>query len=152
MSLSFSGPKGWIEQRWIVYALLRDSVQHHIEGGTPTEDFDALHSVAEALGSKRVLLNARKLHGELTRARAALAGRPMEDLAISARTRAVLRMTWPPPEQRETVLVSEWGGSIPMLGDVPRVTLDDVFGYLIDGLLRITENASEGEQIEVVDL
>jgi hypothetical protein len=38
MSMSFNGPNGWIEQRWTVYALLRDNVQHHLEDGAPTKE------------------------------------------------------------------------------------------------------------------
>ena len=30
--------------------------------------------------------------------------------------------------------------------------LDDVFGHLLDGLLRITEGSSESDQVEVMDL
>ncbi|WP_437640491.1 hypothetical protein [Sorangium sp. So ce854] len=152
MSLSFSGPNGWIEQRWIVYALLRDSIQHHLEDGTPGEAFSAIHGVAGALGGQRVLLPARKLHEELRSARAALAGRPIEALAISGRTRAVISLSWPPPEQRETMLVRDWGDSVPLLGMPWGDSLDDVFGHLVEGLLRITEGASESAQVEVMDL
>ncbi|WP_437291096.1 hypothetical protein [Sorangium sp. So ce406] len=152
MSLSFSGPKGWIEQRWIVYALLRDSIQHHIEDGRPGEEFAAIHGAAGALGGQRVMLPARKLHEELRRAQAALAGRPIDALAISGRTRAVISLRWPPPKERETMLVRDWGDSVPLLGAPAGDSLDDVFGHLVDGLLRITEGASESDQVEVMDL
>ncbi|WP_438010731.1 hypothetical protein WME89_20000 [Sorangium sp. So ce321] len=152
MSLSFSGPKGWIEQRWIVYALLRDSIQHHLEEGRPGEEFKAVHEVAGALGGRRVMLPARKLHEELRRARDVLAGRPINALAISARTRAVISLCWPPRDDRETMLVSDWGDSVPLLGGPGADSLDDVFGHLLDGLLRITEGASESDQVEVMDL
>ncbi|WP_437737493.1 hypothetical protein [Sorangium sp. So ce1335] len=152
MSLSFSGPKGWIEQRWIVYALLRDSIQHHLEDGRPGEAFSAIHGAAGALGGQRVMLPARKLHDELRRAQAALAGRPIDALAISGRTRAVISLSWPPPEERETMLVRDWGDSVPLLGMPWGDSLDDVFGHLVDGLLRITEGASGSDQVEVMDL
>ncbi|WP_437682157.1 hypothetical protein [Sorangium sp. So ce131] len=152
MSLSFSGPSGWIEQRWIVYALLRDSIQHHLEDGQPGDAFEALHSAAAALGGRRVMIPARRLHEELTRARDALGGRSIDALAIGARTRAVLGLRWPPPEGAGTMLVSDWGDSVPLLGDPRGDRLDDVFGHLIDGLLRITEGASETDQVEVTDL
>jgi hypothetical protein len=150
MSISFTGPKGWIEQRWIVYALLRDNVQHHIEGGTPTGKFQSLHSIAEALGGKEVKVPAGPLHEELLVARPLL-GRPIEDLAISLRTRAVLSLHWPPPERRETMRVTEWGGTIPLIS-VTAKTLDDVFGHLLEGLIRITEEAPEGTVVDVIDL
>ncbi|WP_438001557.1 hypothetical protein WMF26_19470 [Sorangium sp. So ce185] len=152
MSLSFSGPRGWIEQRWIVYALLRDSIQHHLEDGCPSEEFAAIHGAAGALGGQRVVLPAQKLHDELRRARASLAGRPLDALAISGRTRAVLSLRWPPPAERETMLVKDWGDSVPLLGSPPGDSLDDVFGHLLDGLLRITEGASASDHVEVMDL
>ncbi|CAN93426.1 MULTISPECIES: hypothetical protein [Sorangium] len=152
MSLSFSGPKGWIEQRWIVYALMRDSIQHHLEDGRPSAEFAAIHGAAAALGGQRVMLPARKLHDELRRARAELAGRPIDALAISGRTRAVLSLRWPPPEGLETMLVTDWGDSVPLLGAPRGDSLDDVFGHLLDGLLRITEGASESDHVEIMDL
>jgi hypothetical protein len=47
MSLAFSGPGGSLEVRWIVYALLRDNVQHHLEGGKPSAAFSAVHETSE---------------------------------------------------------------------------------------------------------
>ncbi|WP_437589039.1 hypothetical protein [Sorangium sp. So ce1000] len=152
MSLSFSGPNGWIEQRWIVYALLRDSIQHHLEDGVPSGEFEAIHGAARALGGQRVVLPARKLHDELRRARAVLAGRPMDALAISGRTRAIISLRWPPPDGCETMLVKDWGDSVPLLGAPLADSLDDVFGHLLDGLLGITEGSSESDQVEVMDL
>lgn len=151
MSLSFSGPNGSVEQRWIVYALLRDGVQHHLEGGTPSPEFEALHSIGQALGGKRVLVPARKLHEELTRARAALSGRPIQDLAISNRTHAVISLHWPPPAKPSTSLVDFQSGSIPLLGDFAGDRLDDVFGSLLESLLHLTDGAGEGDQVEVRD-
>jgi hypothetical protein len=151
MSMSFSGPKGSVEQRWIVYALLRDCVQHHLEGGAPSPEFEALHSMGQALGGKRVVVPARKLHEELTRARAALSGRPIQDLAISTRTHAVISLHWPPPAKPSTSLVEIQGSSIPLLGDIAGDRLDDVFGNLLDSLLQISEGAGEADQVEVRD-
>ena len=151
MSMSFTGPRGWIEQRWIVYSLLRDNVQHHLEGGAPSGAFEALHSLAGAIGGARVVVPALRLRAELERAKAALAGRPLDDLAISLRTRSVLSFHWPPQDRRETALVKTWGGSIPFISP-SAATLDEVFGHLLDGLLRITDGASEGDTVEVIDL
>lgn len=149
--MSFTGPKGWIEQRWIVYALLRDNVQHHLEGGAPSKDFEALHSFASVLGGARVCVSAARLRDELTRAKRDLCARPIDDLAISLRTRSVIALSWPPPDRVETSLVKDSSSSIPMLGGNAR-SLDDVFGHLVDGLLRITEGASDVDVVEVNDL
>lgn len=151
MSMSFSSSSGSVEQRWIIYALLRDCVQHHLEGGTPSPGFEALHSMGQVLGGKRVFVPARKLHDELGRAKAALSGRPIQDLAISSRTHAVISLHWPPPEKPSTSLVEIQAGSIPLLGDITGDRLDDVFGSLLDALLRLTEGAGEADQVEVRD-
>ena len=63
----------------------------------------------------------------------------------------MLSLRWPPPDVRETMLVSEWGGTVPLLGDMgPK--LDDVFGHLLDQLLHITEGATETDMVTVIDL
>jgi len=150
MSISFTGPKGWVEQRWIVYAMLRDNVQHHLEDGSPSGQFECVHAVAEVLGGKNVKISAKKLHAELERAQALLA-RPIDDLAISLRTRSVIALHWPPPDRRETILAKEWEGRVPMLSGTAE-TLDDVFGHLVEGLLEITDGASDTDIVDVMDL
>lgn len=50
------------------------------------------------------------------------------------------------------MLVRDWGDSVPLLGAPGGDSLDDVFGHLLDGLLRITEGASESDRVEVIDL
>jgi len=151
MSLLFSGPKGNVEERWVVYAALRDNVQHHLEGGMPSEAFGVLHRVTEALGGGQTDLSATNLRACALRVKDELCALPIEQMAISARTRAVISMTWPLPDKRETCLVADWGGTIPFLrGD--ESTLGDVFGDLVDALIRITEEAGGGDVVEVRDL
>lgn len=77
MSLCFTGPSGSVEQRWIVYALLRDNIEHHLENGRPGPAFEFIHSVGAALGGGTVVLNALRLRSEMGRARDALIGRPI---------------------------------------------------------------------------
>jgi hypothetical protein len=151
MSFSFTSSKGSYEQRWIVYALLRDNVQHHFEGGQPSPAFSETHAIAQALGGAKVTLLASRLRNELLRAKADLCTRSSSELALSLRTRSVLSLKWPPPEHRSTTLLSESGETIPLLGELP-ATLDDVFGHFVDGLLRITEGCGPAEVVEVVDM
>lgn len=152
MSLSFSGPAGAIEQRWIVYALLRDNVQHHLEGGVPTAEFAALHGVTGALGGGVVQLPAVELRREILRA-ASLLSLPIAELAISLRTRSVLSLTWPLPDRRETMLVREGGGAIPLHGLVTSAgTLSELLGGFVERLIAITAGAAEGDVVEVRDL
>jgi hypothetical protein len=149
MSLSFLGPGGSFERRWIVYAMLRDNVQHHLEGGTPSPDFACLHALGEALVAGSVAVPALSLRSELMRARQLL-DRPIDDLAISLKTRAAHMLSFPPPEQRSTDLVSKVGG-LPPFPLEGAGTLGDAFGSLVLELLRISEGASPSDVIEVVD-
>jgi len=149
MSFCFDGPGGALEQRWIVYALLRDNVQHHLEGGHATEAFRSLYRVADALGGTRVVLSARELHAELERAKPSLIGRPISELAISSRTRAVIDCTWPPPRDQVTEIVgTDFAAAVAWLpAGVDR--LDQVFGHLIRSLIEITQGAKPDDVVEV---
>lgn len=49
------------------------------------------------------------------------------------------------------MLVSEWGGTIPLLGGTHQ-TLDDVFRHLVMRLLKITDGVGEDIRLEVRDL
>jgi hypothetical protein len=146
MSLVFTGPGGSTERRWIVFALLRDNVQHHLEGGTPGESFQSIHGIAAALGGASVSIDAEKLRAELHSARA-LNERPASELALSTRTLAVISRRWPPPTDEKTELASELGWPIPAADGAQ--TLGDVFGDLIDELIRVA-GAGAGV-VEVID-
>jgi hypothetical protein len=152
MSLCFTGPAGSVEQRWIVYALLRDNVQHYLERGQPTSCFTALHGAAEALGGGRALVDALNLRAEMEQARAELLARPISDLAVSGRTLAVIDRMWPPPSEEGTKLLAEARcDRIPWL-PANIGTFDQAFGHLVRRLLEITSGADEGDVVEVVDL
>jgi hypothetical protein len=150
MSLSYVGPKGSFEDRWIVFALLRDNVQHHLEGGTRSPDFADLHAISSALGGGQVKIDARALHAQLERA-AVLFPRPIDDLAISLLTKTAFHLLWPPRGEQETALVKDTMDSVPGILGEPR-TLHDVFGHFVEQLLAITEGAAEGEVVEVIDM
>lgn len=149
MSLSFLGPAGSFERRWIVYAMLRDNVQHHLEGGSPSPEFTQIHALGEALLSGRVAVPALALRAELLRAQE-LMDRPIDDLAVSLRTRAVLTMGFPLLGTPSTDLVSEAGWTLPFPLAGAR-TLGDAFGSLLVELLRITENAKSSDVVEILD-
>lgn len=132
-----------------MYALLRDAVQHHLEGGKPSGSFANVHRIAEALGGHSVSLSATALHDELSRAHGLLV-RPVADLAISTRTQAVVSHAWPPPSEPGTQLVTGIGQPLAMLSGREK-TLDDVFGPLVDDLLQLTSGASGTATIVVHD-
>jgi hypothetical protein len=149
MSLLFSGPSGSFERRWIVYAMLRDNVQHHLEGGAPSPDFGALHAVSDAVLNGSATVSALKLRGEVERA-TVLVGRPISDLAVSIRTRAVTTRVFPLPQVRGTLLASQAGWGLPFPLEQAR-TLGDLFGSMVEELLRVTEGAREGDELTVSD-
>ncbi len=153
MSLSYRGPSGAIEYRWIAYALLRDNVLHHLEGGKATGDFPLLHRITEALGGDPIELDALALRREAERVRDQLLRRPIAELAVSSRTRALLSYSVPlPGEALVTQLASECDFAPKSLLLPNASTFDDAFGYLVRGLLVITEGAREGQVVQVVDL
>jgi hypothetical protein len=149
MSLSFIGPGGSCERRWIVYALLRDNVQHHLEDGTPTAAFATLHALGDALAKGEISVPIGALRAELDRV-APLLKRPVADLAVSSRTRAVCALELPLTSDRGTELASGVGWEPPIsLASV--ATLGDAFGSLVDELLRITADAAEDARLTVLD-
>jgi hypothetical protein len=138
MSLSFIGAHGAFERRWIVYALFRDNVQHHLEGGTPSSNFDSIHAMAGALGAgaSGVEISSPKLRAELTEASKRLRDVPIADLAISLRTRAVTTHCFPLPEMRTTELIRAVGWSVPFSTE-GATTLGDLFNSFVDELLAV---------------
>jgi hypothetical protein len=147
MSLSFVGPNGSFETRWIVFALLRDNVQHHLEGGEPSGRFPAIHGITAALGGT-ASVDAVALRTEAELAHDALVERPADDVAISARTAAVAAMTWPPRATGTWLLE---GAPIPTWSGPPPRTLGNLFGTLLDSILAITAGANAGDVVEIID-
>jgi hypothetical protein len=149
MSLTFLGPSGSAEQRWIYYALLRDNVIHHLKGGQGDPETSPLLRIGAALGRGAMTVPALELRAEVERARELLA-LPLTQLAVSGRTRAALTLEWPPPEKVETTLLTDELSAALALPERSE-RLGDVIGLLIEDLLRITEGAKDGDQVEVRD-
>jgi hypothetical protein len=149
MSLAFFGPQGALEVRWIVYALLRDNVQHYLEGGTPSEAFAEIHQISEALVKDRVRVSALRLRGQVEQAKAGLLHKTVAEIALSGRTCAALNSQWP-PSNTETRVV---GGAALSLRIVNQgiQTMADAFGGFVDELLEITEGAGPDDWVEIVD-
>lgn len=153
MSLTFVGPSGAFERRWIVYAILRDNVQHHLEAGKPSDAFGAIHAMGEALGRgpEGIAVNAARLRDELFVVRERLLSLTIGQLAISVRTRAVTSMVYPLPDHRETGLVQALEWTLPLqLNDAQ--CLGDVFGSLVTELLHAIGEAGPDDQVQVVDV
>lgn len=149
MSLTFIGPSGTIERRWIVYAMLRDNVQHHLEGGRPSGEFDALHGMADALLYGETTVSAATLSNEMSRL-LPLLEKPISELAVSNRTQAVQHFAFPLPQNLETCLAAqiEWRPTYPLQG---ASTLGDVIGNIVAELQRITAQAGLDDVVKVID-
>lgn len=148
MSLTFIGPAGSCEFPWIRYALLRDTVLHHYDRGKMSPSFSELYRVSDALGGRRLALPARNLRAQLLRAQA-LCMLSISNLAVSARTRAVIGLETPAADGPPTQLIGPTLNR-PWLPAEPQ-TLGDVFGQLVSGLLQITHGSSLSDVVEVVD-
>ena len=93
MSMTFIGPAGSCEFPWIQYALLHDNVLHHFkyQDQEQADRFRELHRAGEAVGSRTVTVSAMRLREELSQAQT-LCIVPVEKLAISAQTQAILSL------------------------------------------------------------
>jgi len=147
VSLTFLMPRGGFETRWIVYALLRDNVQHHLEGGCSSQAYAAIHSIAAALGGKRISVPAHQLRDEAGRALDALGERNISELAIGGRTEAAISLAWPPHAVDTRIL----GDSVLALGLGEPRTLGEVFGTLLRAIVDGTKDATIYDVVEVVD-
>ncbi len=148
MSISLIGPKGTYEFPWIRYALLRDNILHYLEHGVCTPAFTETYKIGISIGGSPALLSAQKLREEISRAQA-LCLLPIDKLAISARTLAVLRFESSLPEGPPTRVVGV-DLNLPWLSNKSQ-QLSDVFGDLVTALLEITEGASDSDTVEVVE-
>jgi hypothetical protein len=89
MKLVFTGRSGAGLCDWDSFALLRDNVQHFVEGGVLSGRFSALHGIAQAVDGDSCRVDAVRLRLEVLQAWAALWPVSVNDAAVSSRTRAV---------------------------------------------------------------
>mgnify|MGYP001546915097 CR=1 FL=1 len=89
MQLVFTGRVGAGMCDWESFALLRDNVQHFIEGGVQSGRFSALYGIARAVDGASCVIDAVKLRQEVLQAWRALWPVKVDDAAVSSRTRAV---------------------------------------------------------------
>jgi hypothetical protein len=96
---------------YIRCALLRDNVQHRLEAGLPSGRFVAIHAMADSPWDKApATISPKALSSELEVVWPGLRELPIESLAISLRTRAVLTNASALPAVRGTVLrrIIQW--------------------------------------------
>ncbi len=74
---------------WESFALLRDNVQHFVEGGVQSGRFSALHGIARAVDGDAYAVDAVRLRLEVLQAWSALWPVRVDGAAVSSRTRAI---------------------------------------------------------------
>lgn len=149
MSIAFVGRRGATEIRWIVWALLRDNVQHHLEGGRETTAFRLLHSVSTVFRGDVVCLPAAPFNRELRTIKDALKKLPVDQLAMTSRTRSVMTYQWPAAPSTTSEVVgplAEFGTLV-----TNAATVGDVFEGTLDDLCAMTQDAGPDERIDIFD-
>lgn len=89
MKLVITGRAGAGLCDWDSFALLRDNVQHFVEGGVLSGRFSALHGIARAVDGHSCKVDAVRLRLEVLQAWSALWPVRVDGAAVSSRTRAV---------------------------------------------------------------
>lgn len=132
-----------------MYALIRDNVQHHLEAGAPTPMFAGIHAVSTALGGQSISLSAAQLAREMAIVERDLLPLPASNLALSARTRAVIHFQWPEVAGPATEIV----GPLEVFGTLVRnaKSLGDVFGGVVSALHDLATRAGPHGSLEVTD-
>jgi hypothetical protein len=148
MKLVIEGRAGQRVCDWESYALLRDNAQHFIESGTSSARFCALHEIERAVDCGERVVDAARLRGEVLRAWIALWHVPLEDAAVSLRTRAILTRSRRLPSRRGTVVAAHVGWGVPLAGPsaspLPRVA-----ARFIRAVLALTESSVDGDALRV---
>lgn len=89
LKLVFTGRAGAGLCDWESFALLRDNVQHFVEGGVQSGRFSALHGIARAVDGDPYAVDAVRLRLEVLQAWRALWPVRVDGAAVSSRTRAI---------------------------------------------------------------
>jgi hypothetical protein len=133
---------------WSGYALLRDNVQHFIEGGEPTQRFTALHEIERAVDGGQCFVDAARLRGEVLRGWYALWRVPLDQAAVSLRTRAILTESVDVPTASGTVFAQQVRWELPVNLDGSVRVAEAARGF-VTAVLALTERAIDGDRLEV---
>lgn len=148
MKLIIKGLAGTRICDWGAFALLRDNVQHYIDGGAPSGQFRALYGIADAVDSGSYQVDAVRLRSEVFKAWCALWEVPLDSAAISRRTHAILCGSPTQLVARETFRADAQGWSLPIEADraapVPKAA-----SAFIKAVLVLTQSAAAGDTLEV---
>lgn len=147
MSLTMVGQQASYEFRWRRWALLRDVVATHLEGGNTGSRFPCFASIGRALGVSSMAVSASELADELRQIREALARHPVEDLVLGPITARVLYPTITLEAARP--LTRNELSQVAPIGD--EKTLDQYFASMLDSMLDVCAHPSQDGTIEVHD-
>jgi hypothetical protein len=148
MQLTLTGRSGSIPCTWESYALIRDNVQHFIEGGAPTERFSSLHGIEQAVDYGRCSVDATRLRGEIVRALYALKNVPMSDAAVSIRTRALLTGAAGRQSTRGTVRARNAGWRLPVTAPNDCNVAEGGASFL-NAVLALTASSVDGDSVVI---
>ena len=148
MRLVFTGRAGAGLCDWDSFALLRDNVQHFVEGGVQSGRFSALHSIASAVDGHQCAVDAVRLRLEVLQAWSALWSVRVDRAAVTSRTRSVREgkparaadSTSEPALVEMDLLPFAHDGSMP----VPKAA--EAF---VATVLSLTKTAVAGDKLEV---
>ncbi|HYQ30720.1 MAG TPA: hypothetical protein VER04_25990 [Polyangiaceae bacterium] len=147
MRLVVSGRSEVRDFDWESYALLRDNVQHFVEGGAPSGRFRALHALAAAVDRESCVVDAVRLRLEVLQTVAALREVPLEHAAISARTRAIHQQLRTATVGSEPAIAAGAPASPQVVfrsEPLPRAALD-----FVEAILAVSANAVAGDKLEI---
>lgn len=148
MRLVFRSGAGSRVCDWGSYALLRDNVQHYVERGRPSAEFEQLHSIARAVDSGRCVVDAMRLRTEIFKAASALRSVQLEVAAMSPRTRALMLGDWQGGGTGHTVEAHAMGWALPVPG-LPSDSVPHAAEKFVGAVLAVTRTAAERELLEV---
>lgn len=151
MKLVIEGRAGRRICDWESFALLRDNVQHYIEGGAPSARFAALHEIEHAVDEGERVVDASRLRGEVLRAWTALWKVPLEEAAISLRTRATMTGSAESPSCRGTVPAQQVGWGLPIQAH-PSCPVPRAAQSFIRAILALTTTVVDGEELRITCL
>lgn len=149
MIIRFSGPLGGFRTGAEQVLLLRDNVQHHLQGGVPSPEYPRIHAMADVVfAAGPATFPAADLWSELTRAFRRLEHLEYRELAMSIRTRAILTHTRALPAVRGTALVRMTGWRVPM-ATAGVSTLGELFQSLLTRLDIFTDAGRAPWNVEI---
>lgn len=148
MRLVFTGRAGAGLCDWDSFALLRDNVQHFVEGGVQSGRFSALHSIARAVDGDRCVVDAVRLRLEVLQAWSALWPVRVESAAVTTRTRAVRRGRPVPAAGSVTERAIAEVDLLPFARQTS-LPIPKAAEAFVTTVLSLTKTAVAGDQLEV---